>query len=307
MTGFPLGARERVRVFTPLGIRFWDAALDRPVGRGLEVWAWLRNGPFEPVRAVSSPSGAYSFHRLPGQIEAEFPGTHGRPWEVGSELEYTIVVADPSGDFLPATFSVTLPLGYPGEFLREDGASPPGGAGRAHLFSSPSRVVPPGAAALRADLEDADRGGPAAWAVVIATLEGRTVKGVADGQGRVLVLAPTPQVERLRLGSPPGSGQGPVAGNAWPVTVRIEYQPSALRYPLEAAVGVLPAPWLERPSLKSVLEEQAPAQITAVDGDAPIDEWDVEIEYGEPLQLRTHDAEGTPLSGVQVHAGASTP
>ncbi|MEJ2503874.1 MAG: hypothetical protein P8177_11285, partial [Gemmatimonadota bacterium] len=109
------------------------------------------------------------------------------------------------------------------------------------------------------------------------------------------------------MGSPPGSGQGPVAGNTWPVTVRVDYQPDALRYPLEGAIGGLPEPWLERPSLKSVLDEQDPARITPFEGGAPVDAWEVELDYGAPLQLRTHDAGGIPLSSVRVHAGASTP
>ena len=306
MRAFPLGARERVRRFATLGIRFWDAAFDRPVAGGLVVHAWLRGGAYPPVRAVRSSAGVYSFHRLPCRREAEFPGAAEQPEELGPELEYTVVVDDRTGSFLPTAFSVTLPLGYRGEFLSGSAASLPGGPGRAYLYSAPSRPIPPGSAAIRADLEDPDRGGPAAWAVLRATVEGREAVGVADREGRVLLLTPMPEVESLGRGSPPGSGQGPVAGVGWPVTLEVDYQPDALRYPLAGAAG-LPADWVDRPSLKSVLDEQDAALVTLEEGDPPVTDWEEELEYGEPLQLRTSDARGDGLSSVWVHAGASIP
>lgn len=306
MRAFPLGAVDRTRTFTPLGLRFWDAAFDRPITGRLVVRAWLTGGPFPPIGAIRSPGGVYSFHGLPCQTEAEFPGALEAPESAGPELDYTVVVDDPSGAFLPAVFTLTLPLGYRGEFLSTQAGSHPAGAGRAYLFSAPSRPVPTGAVVLRGDLEDADRGGPASWAVVRATVEGREVVGVAGGDGRVLLLGPMPEVERLSLGSPPGSGQGPVAAAAWSASLRVEYDPSALRYPL-AGAPQLPPSWPARPSLKSVLDEQEPALVTTVEGAAPVSEWSTDVEYGEALQLRTHGAGGERLSSLWVHAAASIP
>lgn len=306
MRPFPLGASERTRTFTPLGLRFWDAAFDRPITGRLVVRAWLMGGPFPPVAAIRSSGGVYSFHGLPGQTAVELPGDLPEPESAGPQLDYTIIVDDPSGAFLPAVFTLTLPLGYRGEFLSTEAGSHPAGAGRAYLFSAPSRPVPSGAVALRGDLEDAERGGPASWAVVRATVEGREVVGVAGPDGRVLLLGPMPEVERLGLGSPPGSGQGPVAAAAWSASLRVEYDPPALRYPLAAAAEV-PRWWAARPSLKSVLDEQAPALVTTTEGAAPVTEWSTDVEYGEPLPLRTRGAEGEPLSSLRVHAAASIP
>lgn len=306
MSSLSLRAVERTRVFTPLGIRFWDVALDVPVLRELDVHAWLLDAPFAPTKAVRSPSGVYVFHRLPARRESEFPGERERPEDLGSQLEYAIIVDDPAGAFLPVAFSVMLPLGYRGEFLSVSVTSEPGGAGRAYLFAAPSRRIPPGLAAIRADVEDADTGEPAAWAVLRATLEGRESTGIADERGRVLLLAPLPTADRLGLGSPPGSGQGPLAGKSWPVTLRVEYQPEALRYPL-AGAAELPGSWVARPSLKSILDEQNPALVTTTVGDDPVTEWTAELSYGEELLLRSRDAEGEPLSAIRVHAGASIP
>ncbi|HUH11685.1 MAG TPA: hypothetical protein VMK65_01190, partial [Longimicrobiales bacterium] len=217
MSAPPLRTVEDTRVFTTLGIRFWDAAFDVPIHVPLVVHAWLPEGPVPPVRAVRSPSGVYSFHALPGRAAAEYPGGEEHPEDLGPELDYVIVVDDPGGRFLPAAFTLALPLGFRGVFPDDAIASEPGGAPpRAYLFPSPAYPVPPGAAAIRVDLLDADTDPdepePAAWAVVRATLEGRELTGIADESGRVLLLAALPLVERLNLGSPPGSGVEPAPG-----------------------------------------------------------------------------------------------
>lgn len=49
---------ERVSAFTSLGIRFWDAALDRPVAERLSVSARpLQNPAARAVRAFRTLSG----------------------------------------------------------------------------------------------------------------------------------------------------------------------------------------------------------------------------------------------------------
>ncbi|MET0398113.1 MAG: hypothetical protein ABW277_15035 [Longimicrobiaceae bacterium] len=298
---------ERVRVFTPLGIRFWDSAFDVPAAAELRVHAWLAGGDFAPVRGVRSPSGIYGFHGLPGRAAQEYPAEReDAPESAGPVQEYAISVEDPGGLFLPVAFSVTLPLGYRGEFL-SGGLSPPGSAaGRAYLFSAPSRPVPARAAAVRADLWDADADRPAAWAVLRATVEGATHTTVADQDGRALLLFPVPSVDRLRLGSPPGSGQGAPAGNRWAVTVGVWYEPAALRFPFAGRGDLHPA-WGDRPSLKSVLDEQRAALVWQEEGLAPASEHAAELVYGEELVLRTVDAGGTPSSRLWISAGASPP
>lgn len=298
---------ERARSFTPLGIRFWDEAFDVPVEAELRVYAWLAGGGFAPVRAVRAASGIYSFHHLPGRWAQEHPAEdEDAPETAGPAQEYVISVDDPGGRFLPTVFSVALPLGYRGEFLSA-ALSPPGGSpGRAYLFSAAGRPVAARAAAIRADLWDADREAPAAWAVLRATVKGRTHTAVADDQGRALLMMPVPSVDRLRLGSPPGSGQGSPAGNRWPATVRVWYDPGALRFPFAGRGDVDPA-WLARPSLKSVLDEQGAALVVDEEGQAPVSEHVAELAYGEALVLRTVDAGGTPAPRLWITAGASPP
>jgi hypothetical protein len=295
---------ERDRTFTPLGIRFWDAALDTPVEAPLAVHAWPAGTAHAPVRAVRSPGGVYAFHALPGQRAAQKPADdEERPESAGEPREYAVAVDDPSGRYQPAAFGVTLPLGYRGEFLAGDpDASPPRPTGRAYLFPAATRPVPPGLAAIRADLVDIDTGEPAAWAVLSATVAGVTRTAIADERGRALVLVPWPTPERLRQGSPPVD---PHAA-AWPVTLSVRWEPEALRFPFPARAGIPPA-WTARPSLKSVLDGQRGALAWPDEAGAPAAEWTDTLVHGRELVLRTTRAGGAGAPAVWISAGASPP
>ncbi|HEX8905048.1 MAG TPA: hypothetical protein VF771_09425 [Longimicrobiaceae bacterium] len=297
---------ERDRTFTPLGIRFWDAALDVPVADQLAVYAWLSGSQTAPVRAVRSPGGVYSFHRLPGQGRAEKPlGDDERPEIDGPAGEYAIAVDDRSGKYLPMAFSVPLPLGYRGEFLSQTGSTP-GPGGKAYLFPAASSAVPPGVAAIRADFVDADsedRMAPAAWAVLTATLAGVTRTTIADERGRAALFIPWPTPERLRqAGSPPPDTRAAT----WEVSLAVRWEPAALRYPFPAREGLDPA-WAARPSLKSILYEQRTALVLTDEGQAPAPEWTETLVHGQELVLRTTLAGGGRAPTVWISAGASPP
>lgn len=294
---------ERDRTFTPLGIRFWDAALELPVAEPLAVHAWPAGTAHAPVRAVRSPSGVYAFHALPGQQAATKPADdEAHPERVGTPREYAIAVDDASGRYQPAAFSVTLPLGYRGEFLSAPEGSPPRPAGRAYLFPSATRQVPPGLAAIRADFVDAETGAPAPWAVLTATVAGVTRTAIADEQGRALALVPFPTPERLRQGSPPADPHTAT----WPVSLAVRWEPAALRYPFPARDGLNPA-WAARPSLKSILDEQRAALVWTDEGQAPAAEWTDTLVHGQELVLRTTLAGGARAPTVWISAGASPP
>ena len=301
----PLRMEERVRLFTVLGIRFWDAAFDVPITQPLHVHAWL-TGIAAPLRATRAASGSYSFHSLPGRRAAEFPGDAENPEDLGPVQEWVISVEDPAGHYLPEVFSLTLPLGYRGEFLSATPGSLPASAGRAYLFSAPGRPVPPGAIAIRVDLEEQLTELPAAWAVLRATIDGRERIGIADEDGRVLLLAPMPEVASLGMGSPPGLGQGAPGTQRWPVTLRVASEPAALRYPFDD-VAVVPVAWQRRPSVRSILDEQDPVAVITDEDDPAVSEWTDEIRYGEELVLRTRRSDDTLASSVWITAGASIP
>lgn len=294
---------ERDRTFTPLGIRFWDAALDLPVAAPLDVYAWRDGSAAGPVRAVRSPSGVYAFHRLTGQLRAEKPLTDdARPERDGPAGDYVIAVDDRAGRFLGAAFRVTLPLGYRGEFLSGGAASPPASGGRAYLFPAPARPVPPGVAAVRADLVDRDTGAPAAWAVLEATLAGGTATAIADEAGRAVLMLPYPTPDLLRQPSPPADA----AAATWTLTLTVRWEPGALAYPFPARDD-LPAAWAARPSLRSILETQGAAEVWTDEDGPSVESWTETLVHGQELVLRTRLADGGQAPAVWISGAASPP
>jgi hypothetical protein len=80
------------------------------------------------------------------------------------------------------------------------------------LPSAPSRSVPPGFAAIRAQLSDASTHLPASWAVLELTCAGTTVSAIADVQGSALGLLPWPAPATALE-------QQPLLDQQWPVSV----------------------------------------------------------------------------------------
>lgn len=215
---------EEITSSAPLGVRFWDWAVDRPVRDGLLVRARpAGGGPLATARP--SRSGVYGFLNLPTTREAE----RGSIDDFGVPGDYVVGVWDAAGRYVPMCLTVAAPVAgvqpVPGALPPVDGTSPslPGFA----LFSAATRPVPAGQLAVRFELGDADREvvgspgsfDPAAHALVSATVEGETWYGVSDAQGRVLLVAPTPTM------AAPTAGGGPLDlnGQRWDVELRIRY------------------------------------------------------------------------------------
>ncbi len=296
---------ETLRTFTPLGLRFWDAATEAPVDSGLAVTAWRPDAPYPPVVAVRTLSGVYALSGLPGLRPLEQPPAAGSAAVL--PLDFVLTVEDRAGRFFPEVFGVTLPLPYRGIFLSTSADSFPA-AGRAYLFSAPTRPLPPTLAAVRAELLDVVTQQPAAYAAVEVEVAGAVHTGIADERGRVLVAFPYPVAERLRLGSPPGSGQGDVAAETWSATVRVWWSPERLtRHPADLA-GV-PAPLRRLPGLKTILTEQDPAAVIAVEGESPLSDWTGALGFGRELLVATGLPGGAEGRHPQlwILRGSSTP
>jgi hypothetical protein len=278
---------EQRTVFTVLGIQFWDQTVDQPVTDGLKVTAQLPGAGYPPVVAFRTYSGFYAFQGLPCLSEVEYPATEGQSQSgPPNALPFVITVADSLNRFLPMLFSVDLPLPYPGLFLSNDTVSPPGSGARAYLFSAPTRAAGQGIGVVRVDLWDHEEDKPAAFATLQVTIDGSVWTGIADEEGRAQIQFPSPLVQRLSLGSPPGIGQGPPSGMSWPIQVQARYQPEKLVFPLQSSEDVA-WPWSITPSLKSVLDAQQPAAIWQQEAGPPVPVWTGNLFYGQELVLRT--------------------
>ena len=300
--GIPL---ELTRTVTPLGIRFWDLTLNLPIAEGLTVNLRLANSPGPVLTATLTASGVYAFFGLPGLHAVEYP--NGSGFGPPRTFTYVVTVQDQLGRYLPTVLVYTMD--QTGAFLVNGTTDNTTGARLAYLFlgSNPKRVCRlrcrqrlsyrPGCGAsprlgrlLKVQVGD----DPEAWT------------GIADDSGRALVIVPYPILQRLQFGSPPGSGQGSITGETWPLTVQVQYSPDQLGYPL-ANTADLTWPWTDTPSLKDILESQQTATIWA-DPETPLADLPATLTLGQDVVLRS--AAGSPLStssSLNISRGTSPP
>lgn len=193
------GVQERWEQKAPLGLLFWDPALDRPVTADLVVTLRSAPGDGPPMRAVVTGSNVYTFHKLP------------------AAGELVLEVSDPNGRFFPLRARLSPP-----------GVEAKGTLRQIYLVSAPTRQPAPGLAVVRGyvcERCEQPEGRPAAFALIAAQVGGSTWYGVADERGCFALLFPYPVAN--------GSldGHGPSAH--FELTVRVHY--GALKPPPSGA------------------------------------------------------------------------
>jgi hypothetical protein len=282
---FDLGpGRERLRIFTPLGIRFWDPAVDRPVGDGLRVTARPAGRPGRGRLATLTASGVYAFFGLPGLRDIEYPKDDPLGASPLTVRRFVVEVEDGLGRFLPATFAVDAP--YLGIFPTEPGL--PTGAPGVFLFSAPTRPILSTAAVVRASLEaisavdGVTTRRPAAHTVLeVSPPGGPTRVGVADARGEVAVVFPYPSFATAINGGGGGSPlRSPVgsAGRRWPLRLRVRHDPGTLTVHPGSTV----------PDLRSILEQGAASlRPSRLGTGAFVAEARVDLVFGQELVVRT--------------------
>ncbi len=229
---------------SPLGIRFRDAATRKTVDDDLVAIVYPA-GVRELARTgVINRSGIFVFRDVYGLHDFEtgfndttgdFAGTDAfwNPTSPPARYDYTLEVRDPARRFLAFTLPVRLPQrGLLGISFTSPLASPllgqtGGSGGFVPVFSAPTRTVPEGMAALRAEIVDvgASPGGsrPAAYAVIDAKAGDQPlVTGFADERGRILLPLPYPKPV-ITLGSMV-TGNVPLEDQSWTVTFSVRYR-----------------------------------------------------------------------------------
>lgn len=172
---------EQVVRSAPLGVRCWDAVLDRPVRDGLVVRATPTGGGPTTI-AHRSSSGVFGFARLPTTREAE----RGPVADFPAPTPYSVEITDRRQRFVTMRVELDVPSVFP--------LPAP-----VVLFSSPERPRPEGFAAVRASLRIEDptvpaasglRVRPAQHALIVVTSDGLDHVGLADGNGEAVVFVP---------------------------------------------------------------------------------------------------------------------
>jgi hypothetical protein len=289
----PLRALDFVRRTSPLGVRFYDAVEGKFVADGLSVSAHPKGQPALGKRSVANRSAVHTFHDLPGSRGLQLPELTPPNASVSlPQLDYRVTVIDDAGRYLPFSFAATLPQS--GLFELDCAAatpawsrppSPPAGA-CITLFSAPARRAAASFACLRAELWDATRDVPAAWALVEARAgDGPVQRGLCDARGRLALFFAYPEPVDVAPGAASSSFPlaPPLMEQSWPLELRVHYAP-------EQAVPPVP-------DLCRTLTQPLAAAWTDTARSVPL--GPLELKFGRELTVRTHDG-GVPLSSLWV-------
>lgn len=242
MTDVAIRVLDTVTRTAPLGVRFWDAATQRPVTDGIVVTAFSHGRPDRLLTLARNASGNHVLHTAPELARSAWGDGTASFWAaLGERVGFTLEVRDGAGRFLPVRLEATLP--HRGFFEPSCIASPPASpiepiaidtqvpAGFVPLFSAAGRAGIGTQAVIRAALRHGDETVPAAWAVLVAEVQGRVAGvGIADRRGDLAMLFPFPELERRPsatgspVDSPPAVQQtGALPVLATDVTLRVFY------------------------------------------------------------------------------------
>ena len=234
-----VAVREELTIVTPLGVKFRDESTRAQVSDELDVVVYPAGLPELRRDGVANRAGVFVFRNLPGLHEVESGSGDDEFWALHPpHFDFVLEVSDRAGRFLPYAYPLQLPVRRPLTLP----ASLPGGDDAMPLFSAPARTPVEAMGVIRAEVVDS-AGAAAAWAVVDATTDLRTVRGMADARGQLMLAVPYPR-PRPTLPSPLQTG---AAAQTWDVDLAIRYAPrsfipprpdlaEALRLPIAATI-----------------------------------------------------------------------
>jgi hypothetical protein len=304
-------AAERQSSVTPLGVQFVDDFSGTPIGSGLDVWTWPEDAPGLRVPLRLAGSATYAAHGLPGfrRFETGDGDTaFWSKWLAEPKRTFVVEARDLDARFLPLQLRVDLPV-----FGRARPSCPlvlP--ANRRHavsLFSASTRSVPATAATVRAELYDRSLQAPAAWAVVDARFEGRTIaRGMSDRGGRLVLLFAYPEPQASWASPPiavtsPAAPMVPLSEQRWPIDIVVRYDRSLLRHDVTVRRDRTAA-IREVPDLCDALA-QAPARVVADAASSSLDFSGTTLRYREAAVLRTANTLGDERGRLLVGTGGS--
>jgi len=273
----------------PLGIRFWDVAAQVPVMGDLSVSARTPQNRVLPLFA--NRKGIHVLQNVPGLRPFESGDGSDEFWAgAPAPQPYRLEARDTEGYFHSFTFEADVPTR--GVLSWVCAASPPLAPlntppGYVPAYSTASRAVPSGLAALRADLYDPEGGNPAAWAMLEVALEGVVLgRGIADLRGCALVIFPYPEPIDAAPDSPINFGV-PLIEQTWNFSLRAYYAPidPVPSVPDLCAVLGQPAADLWR-VWNSAADRQPFATVT--------------LRYGREVIALSFDAADEPLSRLYI-------
>jgi hypothetical protein len=275
---------DNLRIRAPLGIRFWDQVAGLLVADGLHAEAWPEDAPSRRVGAIRTPSGILAFRNLSGLRYHEWPDTPGGAGSPAQSRAFVVEVRDARGRYVTTAHRIELPLEETALYPAEPASLADDVATGVPMFPSAGRAPLPGVFSMRAELFDVSSEAPAAHAVVVATPveqgsnPSEPFYGVADGEGRVVVMGAYPPVEVDLTGSPP-AGAAALHDQTWAFSVSVRYAPT--QAPVLAGAVT--------PDQRDIFQQSDATIFTSWPDSPPagVEAIDATVRFGEELVLRS--------------------
>lgn len=221
---------ERYSIVAPLGVCFHDTATGERVLDGLDVAAYPSNFGKWKNKTSLRPNrhGVYVLEQIKG-LEDFCRGFGDKEFWSNNQPEnpYIIQVSDSLQRFQP--FQLTLDLPVRGIFKWENipSVSPNKSLESISLYSAPTRKISGGMSVVRAQLQEVGEV-PAAFAVLEARFNGILIaRGIADGDGQIVLVFPSPAPQSNPIVSPPtNETRVTLAEQNWNLDLTVKYQPT---------------------------------------------------------------------------------
>jgi len=281
---------EKLSLVAPLGLCFHDAATGERVSDGLKVAVYPAAETVWKHRRYAMPnrSGVFVLQKAYGLKNFPFGAGDAEFWMDNlPSKSYIVEVSDIEKRFQSFQFSVNLPVKgiYQWESVPvvSPNNSPNKKLSSIPLYSAPTRKNPGAMSIIRAELRQIDQS-PASSAILEARFNSNLIaRGIADHEGRVVLMFPTPAPTSHPAASPPtNSAPTSLAEQKWILNLSVKYQPSIFQFspPIVAETDEE-----HLPDLRLALA-QANGRLWADDGQTEEFQTAV-LQFGKELILRS--------------------
>lgn len=221
---------EKLSLVAPFGVCLHDAATGERVADGLNVAVYAANQSAGTRRDYAAPnrSGVFVVQKIRGLENFARGAGDAEFWKENPPSKtYVVEVFDVERRFLPFRFLAALPVRGIYRWEIAPAASPNKTLPSVPLYSAPTRRTAGAMSIIRAELRRADAN-PASWAVLEARINNSLIaRGIADKNGRVVLIFPTPAPANKPLVSPPAAAvRASLSEQKWTLNLTVKYQPS---------------------------------------------------------------------------------
>ncbi|MEA5463913.1 hypothetical protein [Leptothoe sp. PORK10 BA2] len=210
-----------------VALRFVDATTGGSVRQPLQLQTPLQTPNSRPLsRFVRNLSGHYVLMEAAGFEDYSETFDLDELAAAPATQTLTLEVSDPSGQYLPRQFSLSLPRNPAIDPASVAAATSLFQPVRVALYPSPNARVNPGWAVLRATVVTAITHQRLPWAVVRATTTETTTLTQADWRGEALIAVPGIPITTWATGAGAGPGPPPVTATEVDATLEVVFDPA---------------------------------------------------------------------------------